>query len=100
MPSRPRTPSFSAQAALFARKVRTARQDLGWSQLRLAEESGVSFRQVQLIERNSNNERYSAGRPQPANPKLDTVYLLAQALQVEVAYLVDPAREVESTAGP
>jgi transcriptional regulator with XRE-family HTH domain len=99
VPSRPRTPSFSKQAALFARKIRAARTDLGWSQLRLSEESGVSYRQIQLIESNSNNEKGSDAAPQPANPKLDTVYLLAQALQVTVSYLVDPDRDVDPVDG-
>lgn len=94
MASRPRTTEFSAQAALFARKVRAARNARGLSQLKLAEDSGISYRQIQLIESNANNERPLGVSPQPANPKLDTVYLLAAALQVDIAYLVDPTREV------
>lgn len=95
MASRPRTESFSEQAALFAEKVRAARQAKGLSQLKLAEASGISYRQIQLIENNSNNERRTSA-PQPANPKLDTVYLLASALDVDIAYLVDPGQPVRT----
>ena len=97
MPSRPRTQEFSEQAALFAQKVRVARKRAGLSQLKLSEVAGVSYRQVQNIERNANNERPRKDAPQPANPKLDTIYALAAALEVEVAYLVDPRRNVEAT---
>ena len=95
VPSRPRTKEFSQQVGLFSAKVRAARLAKGWSHLRLAEESGISYRQVQNIEGNQNNEQASEGSPQPANPKLDTVYLLARALDLDIAYLVDPGRDVE-----
>lgn len=94
MPSRPRTPEFSTQAGLFAAKVRAAREAKGWSQLKLAERAHLSYRQVQHIERNRNNERSTTGAPQPANPKLDTIYQLATALEIDIAYLVDPDQPV------
>jgi len=98
MPSRPRTEKFSDQAELFAKKVRAARVKKGYSQLKLSEKSGVSYRQVQNIERNANNVRPRPGAPQPANPKLDLIYALADALDVTVSYLVDPERPLEPTS--
>ncbi|MDP9823188.1 helix-turn-helix domain-containing protein [Nocardioides massiliensis] len=94
MPSRPRSDDFATYVASLSEKVRAARHERGWSQLTLAQESGVSFRQIQLIESNANNLRDAPGRPQPANPKLDTIYLLAIALEVDMGYLVDPDRPV------
>ena len=34
------------------------------------------------------------GRPGPGNARLDTIFILAEVLGVEVAYLVDPSRPV------
>ena len=81
---RPETQEFSEQAALLAQKVRVARKRAGLSQLKLSEVAGVSYRQCQNIERELPNdkERPRKDAPQPANPKLDTIYALAAALEV------------------
>lgn len=95
MPARPRSEDFVERARVFGAKVRQARLRKGLTQEQLAEAVGMSRTQIQNIEYNANNTRRRPGHPQPANPKLDTVYDLARALNVEVSYLVDPERPAE-----
>ena len=56
--------------------VRIRRLELGWSQERLAYESGLSVRTVSAIERGD------------ANPTSDVIESLAEALGVSVSWLV------------
>ena len=82
---------YARASRLLGLKVAALRQHLGLTQEQLAERTGLSRNQVQNIEHNRNNSKDSAtGRPGPGNARLDTLFLLAQELQVDVTYLVDP----------
>ncbi len=90
MPSRDRSRTLAEAAALLGRKVAARREQRGLTQERLAELSGISRNQIQNIERSRNNSTDPrTGRPGPGNARLDTIYRLADALEVEVAWLVD-----------
>ncbi|WP_425309407.1 helix-turn-helix transcriptional regulator [Ammonicoccus fulvus] len=78
----------------FALKVRAHREHRQMTQEDLAEAAGISRNQVQNIEANRNNQKNSDGRPGPGNPQLDTVFALANALDVDVTYLIDHRRSV------
>ncbi len=88
--------AYEQAAAALADKVRERRLELGLNQEQLAERSGLSRNQVQNIERNRNNSRDpQTGRPGPGNARLDTLFSLAHALEVEVTFLVDPRARLE-----
>ncbi|MBB3040361.1 helix-turn-helix domain-containing protein [Nocardioides soli] len=88
-------------ARLLGLKVRAAREALGLSQDELAGRTGLSRNQIQNIEHCRNNARDPVtGRHGPGNPRLDTIIVLAQALHIEAAYLVDAARPIPEAAGP
>ena len=72
--------------------VHTRRREMGMSQEQLAELTGLSRNQVQNIENNRNNTRDpKSGMPGPGNPRLDTVFRLAEALEISVVDLItDP----------
>lgn len=92
----PARSAYEQAAAALAGKVRARRLELGLNQEKLAERTGLSRNQVQNIERNRNNSRDpQTGRPSPGNARLDTIFALAHALQVEVTYLVDPAATID-----
>lgn len=93
----PKEPSadYVRAAELLGRKVRALREDRGLTQEALSEKSGIHRNQIQNIENNRNNTKDPVtGRPGFGNAKLDTVFLLADALRVEVTYLIDPKVEV------
>jgi transcriptional regulator with XRE-family HTH domain len=72
----------------FGKRVRKARQDLGWSQETLAEKAGLDRTQI---------GRCEAGKQ---NATLRTIYSLAEALGVEATELLPPVNEVrEHTRG-
>lgn len=90
MPSRHRERPFPEAAELLGRKVAATRELRGLTQERLAELTGISRNQIQNIERSRNNTTDpTTGRPGPGNARLDTIYRLADALEVDVAWLVD-----------
>lgn len=63
-----------------------------------AHRAGLSRNQVQNIEHSRNNTKNpTTGRPGPGDARLDTVFRLASALQVEVTYLVDPQQPVTTS---
>ena len=67
------------------------RKELGLTQEQLAERTGISRNQIQNIENNRNNSKDPVtGRPGPGNARLDTVFLLADALSLSVSDLIDP----------
>lgn len=75
---------------MLGRKVAAARELRRMTQEELAHAAGISRNQVQNIERNRNNSRDpQTGRSGPGNPRVDTLYVLADALQVEITWLVD-----------
>lgn len=83
--------AYLRAAELLGRRVEAKRLALKMTQEELAEKAGISRNQVQNIEKNRNNSKDpKTGRPGPANAKLDTVFRLAEALQVEVVDLINP----------
>lgn len=75
----------------FGRKVMVMRRRMGLTQEELAARSGVSRNQIQNLEHSRNNVRDPDTRlPGRGNPRLDTIFALALALEVEVSVLVDP----------
>lgn len=92
---------YEEAARLLGRKVRAAREALGLSQDELAGRTGISRNQIQNIEHSRNNSRDPVtGRPGPGNPQLDTIFILAEVLEVGVAYLVDPTHRGPEPADP
>lgn len=86
-------PSREAERAakLLGAKVAARRSELELTQEQLAERAGISRNQIQNIEHSRSNVKDpKTGRPGPGNARLDTVFRLAAALEVEVTYLVDP----------
>lgn len=89
------SPDYVRAADLLGRKVRALREDRGLTQEGLAERTGIHRNQIQNIENNRNNTKDPVtGLPGPGNARLETVFLLAAALRVDVTYLVDPQVEV------
>lgn len=91
MPDRRRSPQFEEAAQLLGRKVAVLRQHRGLTQETLSERTGLSRNQIQNIEHSRGNQRGPNGQPRSGNARLDTVYVLAQVLDVRAADLVDPA---------
>jgi transcriptional regulator with XRE-family HTH domain len=86
--------AYYRAAELLGRRVRERRIGLGITQEELAERSGLSRNQIQNIERNRNNVKDpETGLPGPGNARLDTVFLLAEALEVTVIELLAPEAE-------
>jgi len=63
--------------ARFARRLREARHDRGWSQERLADESGLHWTAVSKIERGERE------------PRLGTIMRLARALRMSAGDLLE-----------
>lgn len=96
MPERRVARDYPRAAELLGQKVRAAREDRGLTQEQLADQTGIARNQIQNIEHNRNNTRDPhTGRPGTGNARLDTVFLLAETLRVEVEYLIDPKRPVQ-----
>ncbi|MFT4287290.1 helix-turn-helix domain-containing protein [Nocardioides sp.] len=91
MPDREPPASYIRAAARLGQLVRSRREQLGWTQERLAEAAGMSRNQIQNIENNRNNTKDpQTGKPGPGNARLETIFLLAEALDVSVHDLIDP----------
>lgn len=76
-----RPAEWSDITAALGRAVSRRRSELRLTQEQLAERAGLSRNQVQNIENSRNNIDGTA------NPKLDTLWALAVALEVEVSEL-------------
>jgi transcriptional regulator with XRE-family HTH domain len=88
-------------ARRLAEKIIELRQRRGFTQEALAERSGLSRNQIQNIERCRNNTRDpETGRHGRGNPTLDTVFQLADALDIPVAILIDPDATLPPDALP
>jgi transcriptional regulator with XRE-family HTH domain len=82
-------------AGSMGQKVRRLRERRNWTQEELAHKVGMSRNQIQNIERSRNNSRDPlTGRLGRGNPRLDTIYLLADVLGVKAAVLIDPELEL------
>lgn len=66
--------------AEFARRLKTKREELGFTQAQLAEKIGVSAQTISAYEKNSSGEKGKT-------PTLDKVVSLAQTLGVSIDYL-------------
>ncbi len=83
--------SLDRAAEVLGEKVRTLRERHSWTQEELAERAGISRNQVQNIEHSRNNSRDpETGRLGRGNPRLETVFHLADALGVSPVVLIDP----------
>ena len=84
----------------LGRKVLQLRARRRWTQEQLSAASGVSRNQIQNIEHSRNNARDPiTGLPGRGNPRLDTIFALAAALEVDVAVLIDPDRALPELPG-
>ena len=90
MPSQPAPAEYYRAAEQLGRRVRTLREAQHLTQEKLAEMSGLSRNQIQNIEGNRGNQKGANGQPTPGNARLDTVFRLANALGVDVVYLISP----------
>lgn len=90
MPSRDVLDDWEDIAARFGRRVRELRETRGMTQEQLAHAIGMSRNQVQNIENSRNNNRDVDGQRVggTANPRLETIWALARALDVDVAQLI------------
>lgn len=80
---------------MLALKLRKLRHDRQLTQKETADLAGMNLRSYQRIEANEAGST-SKRRCQPtSNPQIDTIFRLAFVLEVDVSYLIDPAREVE-----
>lgn len=75
---------------LIGERILISRRDMGWNQEELGEKAGVSRGHIAKIERG-----------EVANPTIDVIYRLADALGVSRAYLLgfveDPLHAIEET---
>lgn len=86
--------AYLRAAELLGRRVEARRLALRLTQEQLAEAAGISRNQVQNIEKNRNNAKDpKTGRPGPGNARLDTVFRLATALDVDVLELINPRED-------
>jgi len=97
MPAHTPSADFERRAQLFGEKVRQRRHELGLTEMQLMERTGLSRTYLQLLlnNRGGHKNRVTGEYPLP-NPALDVVWLLADALEVDAAYLVDSERPVEA----
>jgi transcriptional regulator with XRE-family HTH domain len=94
VPARNVPSDWETIAARFGARVRARREELGLTQEELAHRAGISRNQIQNIEHSRNNARDDSGRRVGGvgNPRLDTVWAISVALEIDVAELVRPPR--------
>lgn len=94
MPARQRPDDWSDIAAELGERVRRAREERQLTQEQLAELTGISRNQIQNIEHSRNNDRDESGRRigGTANPRLDTIWALSTALEIEIGELLSRRR--------
>ncbi|WP_235738000.1 helix-turn-helix domain-containing protein [Nocardioides alcanivorans] len=95
MPATDHQPDFAEKAKLFGDKVRSRRAELGLSERRLAERASLSRGYISLLLKDRGSHKDAQGEFKLPNPTLDVIWRLADALEVEPAYLVDSSRPVE-----
>ncbi len=91
--------SLQRAGNVLAEKICALRLDRGLTQEDVSHRSGLSRNQVQNLERNRSNARDDQGQQLPANPRMDTFFALAIALEVDVGYLTDPNRPLQPLPG-
>ena len=70
--------SHESQGKMYLKNLAKLRKQKGWSQEKLAVESGVSYNTIIKLERGGIK-----------NPKIETVVKLADALKVSIDELID-----------
>ncbi|GAA3650242.1 hypothetical protein GCM10022237_07500 [Nocardioides ginsengisoli] len=101
MPAADHLPEFEEKSKRFGEKVRRRRDELGLTERELMERTGLSRGYIQLLLNNRGGHKDPAtGTYRPANPTLDVIWRLADALELDATYLVDNDRDVESRALP
>ena len=90
MPSTPSPAAYYEASARLGERVRALREAKDLTQEQLAERTGISRNQIQNIESNRSNHKGPDGQAARSNARLDTVFRLADALDVTVIYLLDP----------
>lgn len=97
MPNSP-LPDTPLLAAAFGRKVEAARKARGLTQDELWRRSDMSRSNLQNI---LYARHYVPGdEEEPSQPKLETIFKLSVALEVDIGYLVDIRRAVEPVPPP
>jgi transcriptional regulator with XRE-family HTH domain len=94
VPAAEHEPDFAARAQLFAAKVRRGFEDSEMTQRQLIDATGLSRGYIQLLLNQRGSHKDEAGDYKPPNPTLDVVWRLADALELDLGYLVDPAEPV------
>lgn len=80
-------PQLSAeQAEAFGARLRAARNELGWSQEKVAHQAGITLQHLSLLERGLSDQ----SKRSPANPRLGVLMGLAKALEKDITDLVEP----------
>lgn len=95
MPATDHHPDFAEKAKLFGDKVRSRRAELGLSERKLAERASISRGYVALLLKDRGSHKDESGEYKLPNPTLDVIWRLADALELDPSYLVDPTRPVE-----
>ncbi len=95
MPAAEHQPDFAERARTFGDKVRRRAEDLELTQRELIEKTGLSRGYIQLLLNNRGSHKDESGHYKPLNPTLDVLWRLADALEVDVSYLVDPERPIQ-----
>lgn len=98
MPASAKNPDFAERSSVLAAKVRQRFYELGWTQQQLIDRTGISRTYVQAIlnNRGSTSPDRDDGAYKPFNPTLDIIWKLADALDLDPAYLVDTTRPVQT----
>jgi transcriptional regulator with XRE-family HTH domain len=95
MPAHAKDPDFAARSRDFSEKIRRRYDELGWTQQRLISETGLSRTYVQmLLNHRGSTKDPGTGQYKPFNPTLDVIWILAEVLDLDLDYLMDPSRDV------
>ncbi len=91
----PSLPNTGEVSRLIGEKIFAVRRARRMTQEELSELAGMSRNQIQNIEHNRNNTKDSHGRRGSANSRIETIFSIAYALEVDPMYLINPELPVE-----
>ena len=80
--------------ARVAAKIAQRREELELSERELARLTGLNRGYIHLLLHGRGSHKDADGNQRPANPSLEAIYRLADALEVDAGYLVDHGRGV------
>ncbi|TYL55917.1 helix-turn-helix transcriptional regulator [Nocardioides sp. BGMRC 2183] len=86
----PTSPRYPDRAQAFSDRLKWLRNERGLSQTQVAELATISRTRYQQLEWNRKGPRDPDG---PANPTLDVLWQLADALDVTIGDLLDPTSD-------